>query len=243
MPGVSTGAPSRTRRARGSLSADEILDAAERIVDRDGLHSLSMPTLARELGCGVTSIYWYFRSKDDLVVALADRVEQHLYARVPPIGDGAWDDELVAYFSSYRELMHRTPVYRETFAYRTRSTFGGSAVTRSVLHRLDAGLALFVRGGLTPDQAAHAYQICATFTNGFIALEHGSVIEDPDIDVGAAVNASIAQRDLGDLPTLGQVTDFGGGMAYDDVQFRRGLRLVLAGVASAAHAGDPTLLG
>jgi hypothetical protein len=69
------------------------------------------------------------------------------------------------------------------------------------------------------------------------------VIEDPDIDVGAAVNASIAQRDLGDLPTLGQVTDFGGGMAYDDVQFRRGLRLVLAGVASAAHAGDPTLLG
>src|SRR2546429_4120091 len=103
--------PARTRRARGSLSAETILDAAEQIVDRDGLHALSMPALARELGSGVTSIYWYFRSKDELVVALADRVEQHLYARLPPVGDGPWDDELVAYFSAYRDLMHRTPVY------------------------------------------------------------------------------------------------------------------------------------
>jgi AcrR family transcriptional regulator len=42
-----------------------------------------MPVLARELGSGVTSIYWYCRSKDELVVALAERVEQQLYARLP----------------------------------------------------------------------------------------------------------------------------------------------------------------
>jgi AcrR family transcriptional regulator len=239
---VSTGAPSRTRRARGSLSADEILDAAERIVDRDGLHSLSMPTLARELGCGVTSIYWYFRSKEDLVVALADRVEQHLYARLPPIGDGPWDDEVVAYFSSYRELMHRTPVYRETFAFRIRSVFGGSVVTRSVLRRLDAGLALFVRGGLTPDQAARAYQSCSLYTNGVLAVEHGGAIEEPDADVAAAVNESITRIDPRELAVLGQVHDFGAGMAYDDAQFERGLRLMLAGIVSAAREPAAPLL-
>jgi AcrR family transcriptional regulator len=228
---VSTATPARTRRARGSLSADVILDAAARIVDRDGLHSLSMPVLARALESGVTSIYWYFRSKDDLVVALADRVEQQLYARLPPIGDGPWDDELVAYFSSYRELVHRTPVYREMFAFRTRSTFAGSAITRSVLRRLDAGLALFVRGGLTPDAAAHAYQACSNYTNGFVALEHGQAIEDPDTDVRGAVNESIARAGPGELPTLSRVADFGAGMVYDDMQFRRGLRLLLAGVA------------
>ena len=121
---MSTASPApqdRTRRARGSLSADVILDAAEQIVDHDGLHGLSMPILARALGSGVTSIYWYFRSKDDLVVALADRVEQRLFARLPPVGDGPWDDELVAYFSAYRELIHRTPVYRETFSFRLRA--------------------------------------------------------------------------------------------------------------------------
>jgi len=226
-------APSRTRRARGSLSAESILDAAERIVDADGLHALSMPVLARELGSGVTSIYWYFRSKDDLVAALADRVEQHLYARLPPIGDGPWADELVAYFSSYRALMHRTPVYREMFAFRTRSTFGGSTVTRSVLRRVDAGLALFVRGGLTPDEAAHAYQVCSAYTNGFIALEHGHAVEDADADVAAVVNESIARLDPGELPTLARVTDFGAGMKHDDAQFLRGLRMLLAGVAHA----------
>jgi AcrR family transcriptional regulator len=47
-----------------------------------------MPTLAKELGCGVTSIYWYFRSKDDLVVALAERVEKRMYARLPRSATG-----------------------------------------------------------------------------------------------------------------------------------------------------------
>jgi len=223
----------RTRRARGSLSAETILDAAERIVDGGGLHALSMPVLARALGSGVTSIYWYFRSKDELVAALADRVEQHLYARLPPIGDGSWDDELVAYFSSYRALMHRTPVYREMFAFRTRSTFGGSTVTRSVLRRVDAGLALFVRGGLDPDEAAHAYQVCSAYTNGYIALEHGHAVEDAGTDVAAVVNESIARLDRAELPTLARVTDFGAGMNHGDAQFVRGLRLLLAGVAHA----------
>ena len=240
---MSTAAASaRPRRARGSLSAEAILDAAEEIVDRDGLHALSMPTLARELRCGVTSIYWYFRSKDDLVVALADRVEQHLYARLPPIGDGPWDDEVVAYFSSYRELMHRTPVYRETFAFRIRSVFGGSVVTRSVLRRLDAGLALFVRGGLTPDQAARAHQSCSLYTNGVLAVEHGRAIEEPDGDVAATVNASIARVDSHEFEVLGEVHDFGTGMVYDDAQFERGLRLMLAGIVSAATDPATTLL-
>jgi len=239
---VSTAVPARTRRARGSLSAEEILVAAERIVDGDGLHSLSMPTLARELGCGVTSIYWYFRSKDDLVVALADRAEEHLYARLPPIGDGPWDDEVVGYFSSYRALMHRTPIYREMFAFRIGSTFGGSAVTRSVLRRLDAGLGLFVRGGLTPDQAARAYQSCSLYTNGVLAVEHGRTIEEPDADVAAAVNESIARVDPQEFEVLGQVHDFGAGMVYDDAQFERGLRLMLAGIVSAAREPTPPLL-
>jgi len=239
---VSTAVPARPRRARGSLNAEVILDAAQRIVDRDGLHALSMPGLARELGSGVTSIYWYFRSKDDLVVALAERVEQHLYARLPPIGDGDWEDEVVAYFSGYRDLMHRNPLYREVFAYRTLSTFGGPTITRSVLRRIDAGLALFVRGGLSPDQAARAFQSCALFTNGFLAIEHGRALEEPDADVATTVNRTIAAADPTELPVLSRVHDFGTGMTYDDAQFDRGLRLLLAGVVHAARAAS-TLLG
>src|ERR1700760_2457020 len=39
----------RRRRPRGSLSREEILDAAREIVEREGLRQLSMPTLATHL--------------------------------------------------------------------------------------------------------------------------------------------------------------------------------------------------
>ena len=92
---VSSDPVSRPRRARGSLNGDDILDAAARIVEHEGLDALSMPHLARAMGCGVTSLYWYFRSKDDLVEALMDRVGRDALTRLPPVGDGPWDDELV----------------------------------------------------------------------------------------------------------------------------------------------------
>ena len=63
----------RPRRARGSLSREEILAAAYELVEHDGLDALSMPALGRAVGAGVTSIYWYFRNKDDLLVAWPNR--------------------------------------------------------------------------------------------------------------------------------------------------------------------------
>ena len=36
------------------------------------IDNLSMPVLAKHLDVGVTSIYWYFRRKDDLLDAMTD---------------------------------------------------------------------------------------------------------------------------------------------------------------------------
>jgi AcrR family transcriptional regulator len=90
------------RRARGSMSAAEILDTAKRLIERDGIRRLSMPLLAKELGSGVTSIYWYFRSKDDLLEALTAEVLRDMHRQLPPVGDGPWEDELLAYFVAFR---------------------------------------------------------------------------------------------------------------------------------------------
>ena len=53
------------RRARGSISAEEIIAGAFDVAGRVSLSEFSMPMLAKHLGVGVTSIYWYFRKKDD----------------------------------------------------------------------------------------------------------------------------------------------------------------------------------
>jgi len=220
--------PSRKRRARGSLSADEILDAAARIVEQDGLDQLSMPQLARTMGCGVTSIYWYFRSKDDLVVALVERVTRDALTMLPPAGNGAWDDELVAYFTAFRSLMHRTPLYREVFAHRSRLTFEANRLRRQVLRRTDTGLELLTRPGFTPQDAAVIHTIFSNYTMGFILREYSAADEDQE-DV-AAVNASVTQLGADELPTLVQVENYGSIRAFDDERFLAGLRLLLQGV-------------
>ena len=63
-------APQRRRRERGSISVDEIINGAFEVATEVSIDNLSMPQLARHLDVGVTSIYWYFRKKDELLDAV-----------------------------------------------------------------------------------------------------------------------------------------------------------------------------
>lgn len=216
-----------SRRPRGSLSQDEILDGAHELVERHGLQGLSMPALAKHLQSGVTSIYWYFRSKDDLLEALADRVSHQMYRQLPPVGDGPWDEELLEYFVAFRDLLEATPIYREIFAYRVRFLFVRAAMSRSMLERLEEGFALCERAGLELDQAAEAFNACSNFTRGFVVLEHG--LEAEEVDSGFSRRLS-SRLDPETFPTLSRLDDFEGVMSLDDEQFRFGLRLLIDGV-------------
>ncbi|HEY3844373.1 MAG TPA: TetR/AcrR family transcriptional regulator [Acidimicrobiales bacterium] len=224
---ASTGPKGRTtRRARGSLSRKEILDGAQELVEAQGLQQLSMPALAKHLKSGVTSIYWYFRSKDDLLEALTERVTKEMYLKLPPIGDGAWDDELVDYFTAFRSLLERMPIYREVFAYRARLLFTRSAFAPAIFRRLDDGLSLFMRAGLSAEQAAEVFNACSNFTRGFVILEHG--LESETVD--PATTERLHHLDPSKFPTLGQFEDFERVMWLDDSQFQFGLRLLIAGI-------------
>ena len=49
-----------------------ILEAAMRCFSRDGFHAATTPDIAREAGLSQGTLYLYFPTKDDMVVALAD---------------------------------------------------------------------------------------------------------------------------------------------------------------------------
>jgi len=218
------------RRARGSLSAEEILDAAQVLVERDGLGRLSMPLLAKELRSGVTSIYWYFRSKDELLAALTERVSREVSLNLPPIGDRPWDEELVEYFAAFRELLERSAVYREVFAYHPRALLTASAMAPAVLARLEAGLRLLVDAGFSGEDAADAYQACTTYTEGYVLLELGG---DPSPE------SRPVQVDPDRYPILASL----GPYRFDqrgDAQFRDGLRLILDGLQRRRSTAPPS---
>jgi AcrR family transcriptional regulator len=207
---MTTAAGPRRRRARGSLSRDEILTAAREIVERDGLRQLSLPTLAKHLGSGVTSIYWYFDSKDELVDALAHAVLQDVHQQLPPPGDGAWDAELVDYFIAFHDLLETLPAYREIVAFAPGS-IAHSTLTRGAQRRLEAGLGMLRSAGLSEADAAAGFAACLNFTRGFVALEHGVR-----------------------LPRGGR-TDLDGVNEISDEQYQHGLRLIVAGIRAQAE--------
>jgi AcrR family transcriptional regulator len=84
-------APPEVRRA-------QILDAALRCFAERGYHAATMDDLVRASGLSKGSLYWHFRSKEEVFLALFDRFTEELF--------GDWDQEVAA-GSSGLELLRR----------------------------------------------------------------------------------------------------------------------------------------
>lgn len=71
---------STDRRARNSVTREEVLDAALAIIDSEGMEALSMRRLAQFMDTGPMRAYRHFETKGDLLEALADREAQRIRA-------------------------------------------------------------------------------------------------------------------------------------------------------------------
>ncbi len=61
-------------RARGRLTADEIVDAAVSILQDFGMGDLSMRRVASVLGVQASALYWHVPNKQTLLARVADRI-------------------------------------------------------------------------------------------------------------------------------------------------------------------------
>src|SRR3954467_12092852 len=82
----------RVPRRRVEFERDEktreILDAATARLREAGYDGLSVAALARELGIANNAVYWYFPSKDELVVAAVAQMLREILDRKPPTSAG-----------------------------------------------------------------------------------------------------------------------------------------------------------
>ena len=91
------------RRDRG-LSRDEIVSAAIAVADAEGPEAISMRRIAREVGAGVMSLYWYVASKEELLDLMLDAIEAEI--EVPePTGD--WRADLGAFAHRTRAALRQ----------------------------------------------------------------------------------------------------------------------------------------
>ena len=104
--------PIWTRPAPGArhpkLSREQIADAALAIADRDGFAEVSMRRVAAELGVGTMTLYYYVKTKDDLIALMDDTIGGQIVLPADEVPSG-WRAGLTAIARKSRAVFTRHP--------------------------------------------------------------------------------------------------------------------------------------
>jgi AcrR family transcriptional regulator len=90
-------------KSGASVTADQILETAARLIDVDGVDAFSMRRLAEQLGVAVTSIYWHIGGRDKLFDSLVEGLLGQM-ANLPSDGDNPVD-RIASIARSQRRLL------------------------------------------------------------------------------------------------------------------------------------------
>lgn len=96
------------RAARAGSRRRQVLDAAVKVMGRNGFHRMSMQDLAAEANVSVGLIYKYFGSKEDLLLATIMRIQDVFRDQLAPVIQAAGDDvvdQLTAGVRRYIEIV------------------------------------------------------------------------------------------------------------------------------------------
>jgi TetR/AcrR family transcriptional regulator, tetracycline repressor protein len=185
--------PPASRAPWGSISREDIVDAAVTIVEAGGYEEMSIRSLAADLGVGPMSLYRHIRDKDDLL----DEVVSRLLARVwrPAAGEDDWQEWIVEAADSMRQFLVTQPAALHVY-------LRHPVVSPAAVERMDAIMGVLRRAGLDEQAARAAYGALHTYTIGFAALEASRAGWVP----GSGDVSSLAQQ-LAAYTTAGQFID------------------------------------
>jgi AcrR family transcriptional regulator len=163
-------APSRRSAGRTPLSREAIVDAALRVLDREGVDRLSMRRVAAELGSAPAALYWHVANKEELLLLLVDRVTEAI--RLPDPDPARWEEQL-------REMAHE--MLRVCRAHRDigRITLGRIPIGPSLVRFAEWQLTL-LRGAGLPDRVAALVGDLAGLYIGAFAYEESLGFRSPD---------------------------------------------------------------
>jgi len=66
---------------------DQILDAAEEVFAKKGVHEARMDDIVNKSGLSKGSLYWYFKSKDEILLAIFDRIFKREFEELESLSD------------------------------------------------------------------------------------------------------------------------------------------------------------
>jgi AcrR family transcriptional regulator len=161
-------AEKRQRRERGSINPDDIIKGAFELAEQVGIDNLSMPLLGKHLGVGVTSIYWYFRKKDDLLNAMTDRALREYVFATPYVEAVDWRESLRNHAHTMRKTFMGNPILCDLIL--IRSALSPKAAQLGVLE-VEKSIASLVEAGLSAEDAFETYSAVSVHVRGSVVLQ------------------------------------------------------------------------
>lgn len=162
--------PKPKRRPRGSLDLEEVITGAFELADEVSIAGLSMPVLAKHLDVPVTSIYWHFRKKEQLLDAMTERATRQYHFTNPFSDGGSWQDALRNHFRKMKLVFAENPVLCELILMRTGEL--SQEATQTSVDNLEAVIAVMVDAGFKPDDALTVYLALSAHSRGTAMIEH-----------------------------------------------------------------------
>ena len=151
-------------RARRDLTRDQVLSAALRVAERDGVASLTMRKVAKEVGVEAMSLYNHVADKEAMLDGLADAV---LAVFELPEPTGEWVADVRAIAHAFRRFALRYPQTAPLIL--TRQSF-----SPALLRVADTLLGVLVEAGFAPAQAVHAMRALLASVVGVLLREMGA---------------------------------------------------------------------
>lgn len=213
---------------RERLTRERIIEAAVRIMDREGLDALTMRRIGRELGVEAMSLYNHVQDKEDIL----DGICQHVLAefRVSDVED--WAEAARLGGREYRRLLRDHPGVITLMTER-KSAFTNPESLRGYEFALD----VFHRAGLRGADAVKAFHAFGGYILGFVTMELGLRIGGDELDHELAHEQMARLAASADLPRLREVLPHFMD-CDDDEQFEFGLDLLIEGLRARA-SGRP----
>ena len=220
---------SENGRGRARLTRERVIQAALFVADSGGLGSLTIRSLAKELGAKPMSVYYHVANKDEILDALVDIVFSEIQLPVP---GGHWRTEMHKRATSAREVLRR---HRWAIGLLESRTDPGPANLR---HH-DTVIATLQTAGFSAELTAHAYALIDSYVYGSALQEAALAFQGPERD-GDVVEAIMERMTEGEYPHLVHMARsyyLQPGYDFGD-EFGFGLDLILDGIESMLVRGE-----
>jgi len=216
-----------TRRA--PLDRTQVLAAALRVVDAEGLDALTMRRLGQELDRDPMTIYRYTPNREALLDGLAELVVEQLNV---PTTHHNWQQALRQAAHDYRQLALEHPHVAPLLVTRPLCTPLGLRPL-GTLRPLERTLTLLTAAGFAPADALHVYRAYSAFVSGHIVNELQELVVDPE-ETDDLLRLGLHRLPRREFPHLrglaGTLADYDGAAELD-----QGLDILLSGLHAQLH--------